>query len=476
VNPEPEGNRAGEDMDRLLLVSADGHWGGPPSMYRDYIEREFWDDLDALTPQDDAWRSHSLTQRRFSEETLELIDRDHAVRSGGELGAWQLERRLLEMDRQGVAAEVLLPGHQETVLPFFNHTSSPSSPRHRAAGARAYHRQLADVLAGSGGRLVGVAEPGPCLDMDATVEELRWVAAHGFVAVAPPRNIGDPTLPPLYDQVYEPFWQACADTGLSLNVHAGYGFAQGLADGMSMMAPMVDAGATEDLLSMSTLSNEELSTLSIDQFPRDHAFRVALTEPRRVLWQLMLAGVFDRYPTLQLVFTEIRADWVPATLEVLDRHFADGHASLARPPRDYWERNVWMAPSSTRKVEVGLRHEIGLRRFMFGTDYPHPEGTWPNTHEWIRDAFAGVPVAEARLILGDNAAECFDLDRDRLVKIAAGIGPAPDEVLGEHIVDERLLAQFHARAGYQRPPENVQADNYLEMLAEDEAGLRARAG
>jgi predicted TIM-barrel fold metal-dependent hydrolase len=458
-------------MDRLLVVSADGHWGGPPSMYREYIEEEYRDELDALAAEDEEWHRHSLTQRRFSPETLELIDPDGIVRSGGELGAWDLDRRLVEMDRSGVAAEVLLPGHQESVLPFFNHTSRPSSPEHRAAGARAYDRQLADVLAASGGRLVGVADPGPCLDMDATVAELRWISEHGFVAVSPPRNIADPALPPLYDPFYEPFWRACADTGLRLNVHAGYGFAQGLAEGMSAMGPMVDAGGTEDLLRMSTLSSDDLSTISIDQFPKDHAFRTALTEPRRVFWQLMMAGVFDRYPTLQLVFTEIRADWVPATLELLDRYFDEHPVSLAHRPREYWERHVWVAPSSTRRNELALRREIGLHRFMFGTDYPHPEGTWPNTKDWIRDAFAGVPVDEARLILGENAIECYGLDRPTLAAIAKRIGPLPSDVLGQHEVDDRLLQQFHARAGYLRPSENVSADTYADMLDEDLSAL-----
>lgn len=463
-------------MERLLLVSADAHWGAPAAAYREYIEREYLDDLDALRAHDEAWRAHSLTQRRFSEETLELIDTEGAVRSGGEVGAWDLDRRLVEMDRQGVAGEVVLAGHQESVLPFFSHTSRPSPPGHRAAGARAYHRHLADVLADSGGRMVGVAEPGPCLDLDAAVAELQWVADHGFVGVSPPRNILDPELPPLYDPYYEPFWRACADANLILNVHAGYGFAQGLADSMSMMSSMVEAGATEDLLKLSTLSNDELSTVSIDEFPRDHPFRTALTEPRRVFWQLMIAGVFDRYPALQLVFTEMRADWVPATVDALDRHFGDGHAPLSKSPSEYWDQHVWLAPSSTRRHELARRHELGLHRLMFGTDYPHPEGTWPNTHEWIRDAFAGVPVDEARLILGENAVACYGLDRAALQKVAARVGPVPVDVLGDHTIDARLVEQFHARSGYQRPPENVDPALCEEMVAEDEAAFAGLVG
>jgi predicted TIM-barrel fold metal-dependent hydrolase len=460
-------------MDRLMVVSADGHWGAPVSVYRDYLDAEYRGDLDALLAVDEAWRDSSPTQRRFTPETLELIDPDHTVRSGGELGGWDLDRRLVEMDRQGVAGEILIPGHQETILPFFGQTSPASPPGHQAAGARAYHRHLGEVIAASGGRLVGVAEPGPCVDMDATLAELRWVAAHGFVGVAPPGNTADPALPPLYDPFFEPFWATCADTGLALVVHAGYGFPQGMAEGMGAMGDMMADMTVEDMLRMATLSDKEMSTMRIDEFPTDHPFRIALTHPRRVLWQLMLAGVFDRYPSLTLVFTEIRADWVPATLEILDRHFRDEQGVMQRSPREYWERNVYLAPSSTRQPEVALRHEVGLRRFMFGTDYPHPEGTWPNTLDWIRHAFADVPEAEARLLLGENCVECYGLDRTVLATVAERIGPTPESVLGHHVVDERLLAQFHARAGYLRPPEHVDDDTYRDMLTQDEAGFAA---
>jgi predicted TIM-barrel fold metal-dependent hydrolase len=460
-------------VDRMMIVSADGHWGGPPSEYREYIDSEFRDDLDALIEKDQAWRDGSLTQRRFSAETLELMDPDQTVRSGGERGAWELDRRLEEMDRGGVAAEVLIPGHQETVLPFFSHVSPPAPPRHRAAGARAYHRQLADVIADSGSRLVGVADPGPCFDTDETVEELKWAADHGFVGVAPPGNVADPDLPPLFHRHHEGFWRACADAGLALVVHAGYGFPQGLADGMGAMNAMATTVGAEEVLKMSTLSAPELSAMRIDEFPVDHPFRTALVQPRRIFWQLMLSGVFDRYPDLRLVFTEIRADWVPGTLAVIEQYFGDGHVSLKHSPSEYWENHVFIAPSSTRPHEVQLRYEIGIHRFMFGTDYPHPEGTWPNTQDWIRDAFRKVPVDEARLILGENAVECYGLNREVLRRVADRVGPRPEDVLGDHAVSESLRVQFHHRAGYLRPAERVSLATYEAMITDDENGLAA---
>ena len=460
-------------MGKLTIISADGHWGGPPSLYREYIEPQYREELDALADEDVAWRESSLTQRRFSAATLDLIDTDGRIRNGGERGAWELEPRLAELDREGIAGEVLLASHQESVLPFFSHVNRAHTPQLRAAGARAYHRHTADVMAQSGGRLFGIADPGPCLDMDATVAELRWVAANGFVGVFAPGNIADPSLPQLSDPYYNRFWATCDEEGLAINVHAGYGFPQGgfSGEGMTMMATMVKEFGTDAVLAQSTLSTPEIQELRIDQFPADHPFRVALTAPRKLLWQLMLAGVFDRHPNLHLVFTEIRADWVPATIDFLEQHLAASGVTLRRTVREYFADNIFIAPSSTRRYEVATRHEIGIDRLMFGTDYPHPEGTWPNTKQWIRDAFEGVPADELALILGGNTARCYNLPMGPLNEVAARIGPTAEELLGAPPLDPRIAAQFHARAGYLRPAEQADPAVLAQMIDSDLAVL-----
>jgi predicted TIM-barrel fold metal-dependent hydrolase len=334
---------------------------------------------------------------------------------------------------------------------------------HRAAGARAYHRQLADFMAASNGRLFGIGDPGPCLDMDATVAELRWLASHGFVGVAPPGQVADPALPPLVDPSYEPFWATCAEHGLVLTVHAAYGLGQYGKEQGEMLAMMASQVGVEDTLRM-----QFTAEASIDQMPEDSPVRAAITAPRRVFWQLMVSGVFDRHPELKLVLTEIRADWVPATLELMDRHFSSSDHALTMSPREYWHRHVYVTPSSPRPGEVAMRDAIGADRFMFGMDYPHPEGTWPNSREWIQHAFAGVPEDELRAMLGLNAVECFGLDGDALATIAERIGPMPDEFLGEHAVHPEVVQSFHDRSGYNRPPEVVDEGFYRRMMVEDE--------
>jgi Amidohydrolase len=194
--------------------------------------------------------------------------------------------------------------------------------------------------------------------------------------------------------------------------------------------------------------------------------------PQQAMWQLMLGGVFDRHPNLKFVLTEVRATWVPATLAVLDRLAEETAAPMALKPSEYFERNCAVAPSSTHRSEIELRHEIGVHKMMFGTDYPHHEGTWPNTRAWITVAFEGVP--EARPILGENAISFYGLDRTSLVKTAEAIGPLPSEVLVSNAnVDQSLVEHFHKRSGFSRPADPVDTDAIASAFHADTRALQS---
>jgi hypothetical protein len=78
--------------------------------------------------------------------------------------------------------------------------------------------------------------------------------------------------------------------------------------------------------------------------------------------------------------------------------------------------------------EVAYRHQVGLGNLLWGTDYPHLEGTWPQTREAIRNTFHAVPEDETRLILGETAAAVYGFDRAALWQVAQRIGPTPAEV------------------------------------------------
>jgi predicted TIM-barrel fold metal-dependent hydrolase len=109
------------------------------------------------------------------------------------------------------------------------------------------------------------------------------------------------------------------------------------------------------------------------------------------------------------------------------KDFAHIRQVLPSKPSEYWKRQCYVGASSVSRAETDMRYEIGVENMMFGSDYPHVEGTWPRTYDWVRATLGGIPADEQRLILGGNAARLYGFDLDQLDPIAQRVGiPVPD--------------------------------------------------
>jgi len=437
--------------ERLMIFSCDSHVGGPPEFYRDYIDPRYRDALDGLSAENDLWSGQTFWHGFQRGQSLDRY------------GVFDAKRLLEEMDADGVAGQLLLNGHGLATSPFFSISNDVYPPELRAAGAKAFHRWLLDFASEGDGRLAPVADPGPCLDLDATVEELKWAAEAGFVGVFMPGTVHDPALPELHDPYFDRFWAACQELGLGLVIHAAFGSQQGrildmLRQKSRMKEELVSKNPEFASLDVSSLTAHEMLELG-GGTPESMTARFganALHSGRRALAHLMVGGVFDRFPALKVLLIELRADWLPATLARLDAQAAKVAPGLRLKPSEYFKRNCWIAPSSPRPSEVAMRRDIGIDKFLFATDYPHPEGTWPDTFQWLRAIFRNVPEDELRLILGQNAVACLGLDQAKLQTAADRIGPRPTEIYDDRSdVDPALIDAFNRRSGFKKRAEQV---------------------
>ena len=99
--------------------------------------------------------------------------------------------------------------------------------------------------------------------------------------------------------------------------------------------------------------------------------------------------------------TECGAFWAPDLLWTSDIVYDREHAAkklgkqltahLSMRPSEYFDRNCFIGASNTRRRELARRYEIGVGNIMWGNDFPHPEGTWPHTREWLKNAFSRHP-------------------------------------------------------------------------------------
>ena len=459
-------------MDPVIVVSADGHASMPPKFWSEYLEAEYHQYLPQLIGENELsnkvlWMLNDMT---LSAEARDVFDGDGLYGAERWRGMWDLDMRLEEMDREGVAAEMVYFGDFRTQDLFFNVMNGYYPLEVIDAGVRAYDRWAADTFGSATDRLLLSGGIGTVRDVKGTIAELEWIAERGFVGTYAPGFVAYPHLPPLYDEFWEPVWAAYADLGLALVVHGGYGFPPGTAH-----AAIAEAYARVKAANGSDM--DLVIDLTSGLFNDEGFFRDLRC--RRAMWQLMLGGVFDRHPTLKLMMTEVRADWVPATLRQLDAHYAEHAADVPAklPPSEYWQRNCLAGLSFMHKAEVEICHEIGVDTIDFGRDYPHTESTWPNTLDFWKIIFAGASPDDVRKILGENAIRFFGLDREKLAAIAARIGPDLATITDpEAAVDPALVEHLAVRCGVLKPNEGDDLqDRLTPMIREDLAAVGVRS-
>ena len=213
-------------------------------------------------------------------------------------------------------------------------------------------------------------------------------------------------LPGYHDAYYDPLWALAAELGLPVAVHGGNARAPDGPDAYGLNEPLA----------------------SFFHFTESTFF------DRRPLWFFIWGGVFDRHPKLKLVFAEALSHWVPQELMRLDEMYDMWNSKTLREritkrPSDYWRSNCAITATFISRDEVEMRHKIGVDNLLWGSDFPHPEGTWPYTETCLRHAFHDIPQDETGRILGENAVDFYDFDREALTSIAARIGPRPEIVV-----------------------------------------------
>ena len=155
------------------------------------------------------------------------------------------------------------------------------------------------------------------------------------------------------------------------------------------------------------------------------------------MWFLLCSGKFEKYPGLKFATTEAGCFWAADLLWTMDEVFNRNHGArktehrfdlLKMLPSAYFDRNIKIGSSNTRRRELGRRYEIGVDNIMWGNDFPHPEGTWPYTREFLKERFWDIPIDETEKMLGLNQAEFYEFDLEPLRAIAQRVGPTPEDL------------------------------------------------
>ena len=123
---------------------------------------------------------------------------------------------------------------------------------------------------------------------------------------------------------------------------------------------------------------------------------------------VLYSGALERHPGLRVVIAEAGLGWLPYLLERMDYEWEDQfrNLELKMKPSDYWRRQMFVTFQQDQ-VGLDLIDRIGVDTVMWGSDFPHPDGIWPDSREFIREQFSGLSQTDRRKVVYENAAKLY---------------------------------------------------------------------
>ena len=295
------------------------------------------------------------------------------------------ELRMKDMEMDGVDAEVIYgmttAGMRIKNVEILTHTY------------RAYNRWIADFCKTKPGRWYALACI-PVHDPEVAADELRRASDMGLRGAD---MFVTPETRPIYmrDGYWDPLWRAAAECKMPVSFHIGGG---------GIQVPEPPTGMNNSFFA----TDDDQNALGFQ------GTRAPIEQLSGSEWlvAIIMSGACDRHPDFQFVLGECGAGWVPFVTERMDVEYHDNlldqkfNPPLQMKPSDYWFQHG--ATTFQEDPTVGYMAEfIGVDNLMWGSDYPHPDGVWPDSQKVIKETMGQLKPEVLQKLLRDNAVKRY---------------------------------------------------------------------
>ena len=370
-------------MREYRLIDADCHTVEPPHIWEKWLPKKFKDRAPKLVKDDeggDAWQFQpgnppmyiglvATAGMRFEQMKWKGYTYD-TIRKG----CWDGKSRLEDMDFDGVDAQFIYPS-QRTMYYFMGNEDR----EFHKAGVQAYNNFMAqEFCAADRERLFFLAQM-PNLGVDEAIAELtrcRELGAKGAIITTWPA--GEDDLSTEDDR----FFAAAQEMGLPVSIHTRL---------QRKRNPRIqlEGPAAIGTMALAGMMN----------FPP-------------IATELIVSGLFDRFPKLNVLGVEVEVGWVPTMLEQLDNFYWRNRThtgiKIKQLPSEYFHRH-FVCTFITDRVGIENRHVIGVRNMAWSSDYPHHGCDWPYSRKVISETMLNVPADERHLICAGNMVRVYRL-------------------------------------------------------------------
>lgn len=347
-------------MQKIWANSGDSHFLEPDDLWRESLPPR----LAELVPRaekdpDGEWETVHIDGMSFRRKLPTSARLEFEAQSTRAPGAGDVDLRMKDLDQEGVWGELVFPS-----LGMWS--SSFRTPEVLREALRVSNDWAWDTIDKPQPRLVATAQVST-LDIDDAITELERCAELGFKAVFMPVT-PHPLQKDYNRKEWDPFWAAAEAANVVLSFHIGTDPVD-LSKGAQMGVVHRGPGGAVLNYTETTYGGQ------------------------RAVTKLVACGALDRHPNLKVLVSEGGATWVPFIADRIEEGYRQ-HAMAVRPklnrsPREIIYSQVY-ASFQHDKSAVAAATYMGYDNVMWGSDYPHMEGTYGHTQQTLHELFDGA--------------------------------------------------------------------------------------
>jgi uncharacterized protein len=387
-------------MAELPVISADSHMMEPADLWETRLDHKFRDHAPKVVKNErgSGYLFVAPGVRPFpvaggfgigksGEELKEHLQKGYeAARPSG----WDPAERLKDQDIDGVQAEVI---YTTLGMPLFGLDDDEL----RRACFGVYNDWVAEFRSYCPPRLHPIALLS-LDDISLAVKELERCAKMGLKGAmiwgVPPED------KPYYNELYDPFWAAAQELKMPLSLHV--------------------------ITQRNQKSRKEREKSQGEEKPREDKGPIVfggvkmligtmqpIYEVQRTLSGFIFGKVFERFPELRIVSAENDTGWIAHFMYRMDHFYGKfgtmrEETKLQMLPSEYVRRNIWATFQDDAIGPMTYKY-FGENNYMWASDFPHTDSTWPNSLKVIKQDFQGVPEDVTRKIVFENAAALYNI-------------------------------------------------------------------
>jgi predicted TIM-barrel fold metal-dependent hydrolase len=371
------------------IVSADSHMLEPPDLWTTRLEKKFRDQAPHV---EDNEKGSYFVAPGLKPSPVSLGF--GAGRSGQELkehfkkgfkaappGGWDPVARVKDQDIDGVMAEVLYTTYG---MPLFN----LPDPELQRACFKAYNDWLAEFCSHNPKRFYGIG----LISLEDIAEGARELHRCAQIGLRGAQIWGAPPSDrPYWSRVWDPFWRAAEELRMPLSLHIG----TGKRERRPQAAPRAEAqkGARGPFMTSNYMNG--------------------VHEIQRSFTDIIFGGVLERFPGLTLISAENDSGWIPHYMYRMD-HAYDKFNVMSDDPLpqkpSFYIRRQMMITFQDDPIGPMTHQFFGADNYMWASDFPHTDCTWPHSREVIERDFAGLPDAVTHKIVFENAVKVYRME------------------------------------------------------------------